>query len=60
MPKKKTGQRKKAEKQKDRQKNIRLAHLERPLGERPCNASMVSPCYVLEAKTSGQFSGCER
>lgn len=40
MPKKKTGQRKKAEKQKDRQRNIRLAHLERPLGERPCNASM--------------------
>lgn len=47
MPKKKTGQRKKAEKQKDRQRTIRLAHLERPLGERPCNASMVSYCYGI-------------
>ena len=41
MPKKKTGQRKKAEKQKERQRDIRKAHNERPLVERPCNFLMV-------------------
>ena len=39
MPKKKTGQRKKAEKQKERQRNIRS--VERPLALHPCNFSMV-------------------
>ncbi|VDL82837.1 unnamed protein product [Nippostrongylus brasiliensis] len=38
MPKKKTGQRKKAEKQRELQKKIRSA--ERPLSEHPCNAQM--------------------
>lgn len=38
MPKKKTGQRKKADKQKERQKEIRSG--ERPLVERPCNFVM--------------------
>ena len=41
MPKKKTGQRKKAEKQKERQRDIRNAKNERPLVERPCNFMMV-------------------
>jgi len=42
MPKKKTGARKKAEKQKDRQKQIRDAVGRRDLVEYPCNISMVS------------------
>lgn len=42
MPKKKTGQRKKADKQKERQKEIRAGNLEKPLPERPCNFLMVS------------------
>ena len=41
MPKKKTGQRKKAEKQRERQRAIRTANTGRPIAERPCNASMV-------------------
>ena len=41
MPKKKTGQRKKAEKQKERQRLIRSGG--RPLAEHPCNANMVIP-----------------
>jgi len=41
MPKKKTGQKKKADKQKERQRGIRQAFNERPLADRPCNASMV-------------------
>ena len=41
MPKKKTGARKKAEKQKDRQKQIRDAHGRRDLAEYPCNFTMV-------------------
>ena len=36
MPKKKTGARKKAEKQKERQKELRC--VERPLADEPCNA----------------------
>ncbi|XP_074650653.1 zinc finger protein 330-like [Tubulanus polymorphus] len=40
MPKKKTGQRKKAEKQRVRQKEIRSANQERDLVERPCNTTM--------------------
>ncbi|KAK2165092.1 hypothetical protein LSH36_55g09032 [Paralvinella palmiformis] len=40
MPKKKTGQRKKAEKQKERQRAIRTAQFERPIADRPCNISM--------------------
>ncbi|WAQ98247.1 ZN330-like protein [Mya arenaria] len=40
MPKKKTGQRKKAEKQKERQRDIRNAQNSRPLVERPCNFMM--------------------
>ncbi|ROT72967.1 hypothetical protein C7M84_008634 [Penaeus vannamei] len=41
MPKKKTGQRKKAEKQKARQKDLRKARANRPLAELPCNLVMV-------------------
>lgn len=42
MPKKKTGQRKKAEKQKLRQKEIRTAKDNLELAKSPCNAPMVS------------------
>jgi hypothetical protein len=42
MPKKKTGQRKKAEKMKERQKEIQSAKKERSLVEKPCNIIMVS------------------
>lgn len=41
MPKKKTGQRKKAEKQKLRQKEIRTAKDNMELAKFPCNAAMV-------------------
>lgn len=40
MPKKKTGQRKKAEKQKLRQKEIRTAKDNLDLAQVPCNAAM--------------------
>ncbi|KAK4290864.1 hypothetical protein Pmani_036272 [Petrolisthes manimaculis] len=40
MPKKKTGQRKKAEKQKARQKELRKGRLNRPLADQPCNTTM--------------------
>lgn len=50
MPKKKTGQRKKAEKQKMRQKEIRNKAV--PLADVPCNASMEVPfsfsCYHFD------------
>lgn len=46
MPKKKTGQRKKAEKQKLRQKEIRSA--EKELADQPCNANM--ECDVCARK----------
>ena len=42
MPKKKTGARKKAEKQKKRQKNIRSSAETRDLVQQPCNFLMVS------------------
>lgn len=42
MPKKKTGQRKKAEKQKLRQKEIRAAKEQIDLAKFPCNTVMVS------------------
>lgn len=42
MPKKKTGQRKKAEKQKLRQKEIRAAKEQVDLAKFPCNSVMVS------------------
>ena len=42
MPKKKTGARKKAEKQKERQRDIRNAQHERGLATRFCNQLMVS------------------
>ena len=42
MPKKKTGARKKAEKQRERQKHIRTANQERSVAEKPCNFAMVS------------------
>lgn len=42
MPKKKTGQRRKAEKQKLRQKEIRTAKDQVDLAKFPCNAVMVS------------------
>lgn len=42
MPKKKTGQRKKAEKQKLRQKEIRAAKEQIDLAKFPCNSVMVS------------------
>lgn len=46
MPKKKTGQRKKAEKQKLRQKDIR--NREADVAEHPCNANMeCDKCQVI-------------
>lgn len=46
MPKKKTGQRKKAEKQKLRQKEIR--NREADVAEHPCNANMeCDKCQVI-------------
>lgn len=42
MPKKKTGQRKKAEKQRLRQKEIRAAKEQIDLAKFPCNSVMVS------------------
>lgn len=49
MPKKKTGQRKKAEKQKLRQKEIRTAKDNLTLGKYPCNALMVSQQTFLQS-----------
>ena len=46
MPKKKTGQRKKAEKQKLRQKEIRSGKEAKPLTDWACNSTMVS-CHSL-------------
>lgn len=46
MPKKKTGQRKKAEKQKLRQKEIRSSK-ESDLAKNPCNSAMVSSLLTL-------------
>ena len=46
MPKKKTGARKKAEKQKERQRGIRAGR-DRPITEYFCNVSMVSTCTIL-------------
>ncbi|CAD5116329.1 DgyrCDS5230 [Dimorphilus gyrociliatus] len=40
MPKKKTGQRKKAEKQKERQKNIKISATEKRLADHPSNRTM--------------------
>lgn len=40
MPKKKTGQRKKAEKQRLRQKEIKTSFNQKPLAEHPCNCAM--------------------
>lgn len=45
MPKKKTGQRRKAEKQKLRQKEIRTAKDQLDLAKFPCNAVMVNMIY---------------
>jgi len=47
MPKKKTGARKKAEKQRERQKGIKAASESRSLVQRPCNQLMVSIHGVL-------------
>lgn len=47
MPKKKTGQRKKAEKQKLRQKEIRTAKDNLELAKYPSNAAMVSVMVSL-------------
>lgn len=41
MPKKKTGARKKAERQKERQKEIKAASESRNLVQQPCNQHMV-------------------
>ncbi len=44
MPKKKSGARKKAEKQKERQKGIRTSSEARSLVQQPCNSMMVRLC----------------
>lgn len=48
MPKKKTGQRKKAEKQRERQREIRTQ--EKSLVERPCNYIMVQSLQIYMNK----------
>ena len=48
MPKKKTGQRKKHEKQKARQKEIRAKSDNRQIAELPCNSNM--ECDKCEVK----------
>jgi len=47
MPKRKTGQRKKAEKQKERQKLLQSAYNNKQLVEWPCNFLMVSFFTIL-------------
>jgi len=47
MPKKKTGQRKKAEKMRARQKGIRSAKDNLSLAKHPCNATMVNKFYFI-------------
>lgn len=59
MPKKKTGQRKKAEKQKLRQKGIRTARENVALAEHPCNALMeCEKChkYVIQLLKFGKLT----
>lgn len=51
MPKKKTGARKKAEKQKERQRDIRGAYNAKDLAERFCNQLMVSQSMLNECDT---------
>lgn len=46
MPKKKTGQRKKAEKMRARQKGIRSAKDNLSLAKHPCNATMVKTINI--------------
>lgn len=58
MPKKKTGQRKKAEKQKLRQKEIRSRAI--PLAEVPCNASMEVCIFHFYTKKRKFISTFER
>ena len=47
MPNKKTGQRKKAEKQSRIQKDIRKGNASRTLAELPCNSAMVRFIYFF-------------
>ena len=47
MPKKKTGARKKAEKQRERQKGIKNSKQMRDIVELPCNLQMVSVCLCF-------------
>jgi hypothetical protein len=56
MPKKKTGQRKKAEKQKMRQKGIRDAKGNRDVADYPCNISMVSVYYAISYVCTGMYA----
>lgn len=49
MPKKKTGQRKKAEKQKLRQKEIRSGKEMKPLADWACNSNMVRFIFQLDS-----------
>ena len=54
MPKKKTGARKKAEKQKQRQKDIKSASESRNIVQQPCNTQMVgitssSGCFLMNS-----------
>lgn len=55
MPKKKTGQRKKAEKQKLRQKEIRTAKDQLDIAKFPCNAVMVNFIYKIKFNNNLQF-----
>lgn len=47
MPKKKTGARKKAEKQRERQKEIRASQESRGIVQQPCNLHMVRAIMLV-------------
>ena len=57
MPKKKTGQRKKAEKQKLRQKEIRSGKEMKPLTDWACNSNMVRSFFQLDTVSYSLFTG---
>lgn len=57
MPKKKTGQRKKAEKQKLRQKEIRSGKEMKPLADWACNSNMVRFFFQLDTVSYSLFTG---
>ena len=60
MPKKKTGQRKKHEKQKARQKEIRAKSDNRSIAELPCNSNMECDKCEVKQKNRAFCYFCQR